>query len=254
MEKKCLILDMTGGKEIDGYNTLFSGSGDMNCGHGLDIDCENGYGLFRFDLTPAGSGHPDHPIPHQMGNVNLYLKFGTQTNSVLNLIVYAKFQNQLEIDRNRRVVYDLSQGSSFIVMRTTQELWQACLFDPVLAPLMQGVFPRDRLPVINTDPAGLIANTDPHDQPGTPWVAMYFESPRESEFFDSYGFPPETYNMDTYILREVRQTTARTELECLGRLLFVLSRSNLNHMILSARSVHGVYTLILIQSFRATFV
>ena len=31
-------LDRTGGKKIDGYNTLFSGSGDMNCGHGLDID------------------------------------------------------------------------------------------------------------------------------------------------------------------------------------------------------------------------
>ena len=107
-------LDLTGGRKINGYNTLFSGSGDMNCGHGLNIDrvdWENGYGLFRFDLTPAGSGHPDHLIPHRTGNVNLYLKFGTQTNSVLNLIVYAEFQNQLEIDRNRRVVYDLSQGS-----------------------------------------------------------------------------------------------------------------------------------------------
>ena len=107
-------LDLTGGKKIDGYNTLFSGSGEMNCGHGLDIDREDweqGYGLFRFDLTPAGSGHPDHLIPHCSGNVNLYLKFGTETDTVLNLIVYAEFQNQLEIDRNRRVVYDLSQGS-----------------------------------------------------------------------------------------------------------------------------------------------
>ena len=25
-------LDLTGGKKIDGYNTLFSGSGEMNCG------------------------------------------------------------------------------------------------------------------------------------------------------------------------------------------------------------------------------
>ncbi|XP_068749120.1 uncharacterized protein [Montipora capricornis] len=107
-------LELTGGKKIDGYNTLFSGSGDMNCGHGLDIDrldWENGYGLLRVDLTPAGSGHPDHLIPHRSGNVNLYLKFGTQTETVLNLIVYEEFQNQLEIDRNRRVVYDLSQGS-----------------------------------------------------------------------------------------------------------------------------------------------
>ena len=107
-------LDLTGGKRINGYNTLFSGSGEMNCGHGLDIDREDweqGYGLFRFDLTPAGSGHPDHLIPHRSGNVNLYLKFGTEADTVLNLIAYAEFQNQLEIDRNRRVVYDLSQGS-----------------------------------------------------------------------------------------------------------------------------------------------
>ena len=107
-------IDLIGGKKIDGYNTLFSGSGDMNCGHGIDIDkkeWEQGYGLFRLDTTPAGSGHPDHLIPNRSGNVNLYLKFGTETPAVLNLIVYAEFQNQLEIDRNRRVVYDLSQGA-----------------------------------------------------------------------------------------------------------------------------------------------
>ena len=40
-----------------------------------------------------------------------YLKFGTKTPAVLNLIVYAEFQNPLEIDRNRRGVYDLSQGA-----------------------------------------------------------------------------------------------------------------------------------------------
>lgn len=107
-------IDLIGGKKIDGYNTLFSGSGDMNCGHGIDIDreeWEQGYGLFRLDTTPEGSGHPDHLIPNRSGNVNLYLKFGTETPAVLNLIVYAEFQNQLEIDRNRRVVYDLSQGA-----------------------------------------------------------------------------------------------------------------------------------------------
>ena len=38
-------------------------------------------------------------------------------------------------------------------MHTTQELWQADLRDPVLAPFMQGVFPRDKLPIIKTYPA-----------------------------------------------------------------------------------------------------
>lgn len=70
-------------------------------------------------------------------------------------------------------------------MHTTQELSQACLRDPAVASLIQGVFPSDKVTTINTYPAGLITNTDPHDQPGR-----------------SYGFPPETYNMDTYILRE----------------------------------------------------
>ena len=32
---------------------------------------------------------------------------------------------------------------------------------------------------------------------------MYFTSPGISEFFDSYGFPPEVYGMEDYILRNV---------------------------------------------------
>ena len=86
-------------------------------------------------------------------------------------------------------------------MHTTQELWERALRDPVLGPLMQGVFPSDKLPVIKTYPTGLISNTDPHHLPGTHWVAMYFTSPGNSEFFDSYGFPPEVYEMEDYILR-----------------------------------------------------
>lgn len=87
-------------------------------------------------------------------------------------------------------------------MHTTFELWQAALQDPILAPVMQGVFPRDKLPIVNKYPLELIANTDPHDQPGTHWTAKYF-SPWESEFFDSYRFPPVTYGMDGYIERDV---------------------------------------------------
>ena len=36
------VIDLAGGKRIDGYNTLFSGSSEMNCGHGIDIDREVG--------------------------------------------------------------------------------------------------------------------------------------------------------------------------------------------------------------------
>ena len=86
-------------------------------------------------------------------------------------------------------------------MHTTQELWQASMYDPVLAPIMKGVFPSDKLPIVDMYPSAMIANTDPHDEPGMHWIVMYFVSPDESEFFDSYGFPPESYDMDGYILR-----------------------------------------------------
>ena len=79
-------------------------------------------------------------------------------------------------------------------MHTTQELWQASMHDPVLAPVMKGVFPSDKLPIVDTYPSAMIANTDPYDEPGMHWIAMYFVSPDESEFFDSYS-------MDGYILR-----------------------------------------------------
>ena len=72
---------------------------------------EQGNGLFRLDLTPAGNCHPSHLVSHYSGNVNLYLKFDTPMPAVLNLIVYTEFQNQWEIDCNRCMVYDLSQGA-----------------------------------------------------------------------------------------------------------------------------------------------
>ena len=57
-------------------------------------------------------------------------------------------------------------------MYTTQELWQVSLHDPILASVLRGVFPSDKLPVVNEYPSALIANTDPQDQPGTHWLAM----------------------------------------------------------------------------------
>ena len=68
-------------------------------------------------------------------------------------------------------------------IHTTFELWQAAIEDPMLAPIMQGVYPTDKLPIVNKYPSGLIANTDPHDKPGTHWVATYFILLWESEFF-----------------------------------------------------------------------
>jgi hypothetical protein len=49
-----------------------------------------------------------------------------------------------------------------------------------------GVYARDQLPInILRRPALLVANTDPANQPGTHWIAMYFDTDGTGEYFDS---------------------------------------------------------------------
>ena len=63
-----------------------------------------------------------------------------------------------------------------------------------LSKIHGGVYPADRLPEIpNTfdRPKAFVANTDNHDFPGQHWVAFYFPSKGPSEYFDSYGLPPD---------------------------------------------------------------
>ncbi len=50
----------------------------------------------------------------------------------------------------------------------------------------QGVFSCDTLP---PNPTLLICNTDPHDKPGTHWIAIYVDTNRRGEYFDSFGQP-----------------------------------------------------------------
>ena len=47
---------------------------------------------------------------------------------------------------------------------------------------------------ITSFPCGFIVNTDPKEKSGQHWLAFYFVSPQEGEFFDSYGHPPQFYN------------------------------------------------------------
>jgi len=58
--------------------------------------------------------------------------------------------------------------------------------------IFKGVFPSDRLAkTILKYPALIIASTDTSDQPGTHWIAFYFDSRRSAEFFDSYSLYPQ---------------------------------------------------------------
>lgn len=63
--------------------------------------------------------------------------------------------------------------------------------DRVTQKYFLGVFPSDLLPSkIERYPACFVCNADKSTEPGSHWIAFYLTSPKEAEFFDSYGNNP----------------------------------------------------------------
>jgi hypothetical protein len=93
---------------VSSYMSLFSGTGKLQRDEGNDItreDYSNGYTLYAFDLTPdlAEEGHFNLS---KEGSVRVDLKFGAALPNTINVIAYAEFENVIEIDRNRNVIFD----------------------------------------------------------------------------------------------------------------------------------------------------
>ncbi|CAK1583616.1 unnamed protein product [Parnassius mnemosyne] len=94
------------------YHTLFSGTGIHFLNEGNGISCEQygkGYCLLAFDLTPdlsANSSTHWNLIKH--GSVRIEVRFESSLIQTINCIVYAEFDNIIEIDKNRNVTVDYS--------------------------------------------------------------------------------------------------------------------------------------------------
>ena len=96
------------GQYIRAYNTMFAGTGKFGADEGLYItreDYGNGYALYAFDLT-ADLGEDDHFSLVRQGSVRLTLKFRLALQATVTVIAYAEFENVIEIDRDRNVVFD----------------------------------------------------------------------------------------------------------------------------------------------------
>ena len=65
-----------------------------------------------------------------------------------------------------------------------------------------GVFARVDLPYVTREkrPWCLILNTDPKDLPGTHWLARYAPQSGRIELFDSFGFSPSMFCLDSLVL------------------------------------------------------
>ncbi|XP_063960304.1 uncharacterized protein F54H12.2-like [Lytechinus pictus] len=95
---------------IRSYQTLFSGTDKMFKDSGNNIsreDYDRGYALYAFDLSPDLSSGQHFNLKKQ-GNLRLEMHFRKSIPSGVNIVVYAEFDNILEIDRARNILFDYS--------------------------------------------------------------------------------------------------------------------------------------------------
>jgi len=63
--------------------------------------------LYAFDLT-ADLGDEESFNLMRQGSVRLVLKFGEAVAVTITVVVYAEFENVIDIDRNRNIIYDFA--------------------------------------------------------------------------------------------------------------------------------------------------
>jgi len=101
-------LNYANGLYIRAYNSLFGGTGKLCKDEGLHItraDYAGGYALYAFDLT-ADLGEDDHFSLVRQGSVRLALKFSAALAATITVVAYAEFENVIEVDRDRNVIFD----------------------------------------------------------------------------------------------------------------------------------------------------
>jgi hypothetical protein len=57
-------------------------------------------------------------------------------------------------------------------------------------PIHTDVFAVDQRPTCTATPAAYVFNLDPHDEPGSHWVAVFLSRRNHADYFDSFGRPP----------------------------------------------------------------
>lgn len=92
------------------YHSLFTGTGIHFMNMGTDIsrsEYAEGYCLMAFDLTPDLSANiATHWNLIRHGSLRVELGFAQAPTETVNCIVYAEFDNVIEIDKNRNVTVD----------------------------------------------------------------------------------------------------------------------------------------------------
>lgn len=95
-------------QHIGAYMSLFAGTGKLFKDEGNFLERDDfgaGYAIYAFDLTPD-LAESDHFNLAKDGSVRVDLKFANPLPNTINVIAYAEFENVIEIDRNRNIIFD----------------------------------------------------------------------------------------------------------------------------------------------------
>lgn len=101
----------------------------------------------------------------------------------------------------------MARRNKKLIPLKTSDLYREALKDPKVARYFQGVYPVDMLPYsLMPRPSSIIVNLDPHNEPGSHWVAIHFPKNeyRFALFFDSYGRPPLDPRILAFLTRNSR--------------------------------------------------
>ncbi|XP_071040074.1 uncharacterized protein F54H12.2-like [Parasteatoda tepidariorum] len=103
-----LELNFSQNQYIRAYQTLFDGTERMGQDRGMIIsreDYKNGNTLFGFNISPdLCSGEHLNLIKHS--NLRLELKFAKSLEKTVCVIVFAEFENLIEINKPRNILFD----------------------------------------------------------------------------------------------------------------------------------------------------
>ena len=100
--------DIASQSYIDCYETLYRGLNKLDGERSSIIkrvDWDKGYSLFAFDLTPDMDAD-DHYGLIKHGNLRLEIEFAQALPATITVIVYAEFDNIVEISRDRHIGFD----------------------------------------------------------------------------------------------------------------------------------------------------
>jgi hypothetical protein len=108
---KPLQPDFDNGTYVRSYASLYMALGQMGRDEGNHVtreDYARGYTLYAFDLTPDSDDGGGHFQLRKNGNLRLEVHFAEPLPTTINVVVYAEFDNIVEIDRARNVKFDYS--------------------------------------------------------------------------------------------------------------------------------------------------